>query len=92
MRDWRGRSIGSSGSGCPCRRWVSKSTDARPLALTLSLALRASLVRQVFATALHTDDDRTVGYIRALQFSKALSADMSKAINQLAMEGSEGSC
>jgi carboxyl-terminal processing protease len=44
----------------------------------------------VFATAIHTDDDKVVGYIRALNFSKVLSTDMAKAIKQLAKEGSEG--
>lgn len=44
----------------------------------------------VFATALHTDDNRTVGYIRALQFSKALSHDVEVAIRQLTKDGSEG--
>ena len=44
----------------------------------------------VFATALHTDDNRTVGYIRALQFSKALSHDIEVAIRQLTKDGSEG--
>ena len=44
----------------------------------------------VFATAIHTNDDRTVGYIRALQFSKALAHDIEVAIRQLTKDGSEG--
>ena len=66
------------------------AVDARLQRKKYRLKRQRVAMSPVFATALHTDDDRTVGYIRALQFSKALSTDMSKAIKQLAMEGSEG--
>lgn len=65
------------------------SEDARMERKKFRLKRQRVAMSPVFATAIHTEDDRTVGYIRALQFSKALGGDMSEAIKQLSKEGSE---
>lgn len=44
----------------------------------------------IFATALHTDEGHTYGYIRMLNFSRQVSNDMKRAVNQLLKDGSEG--
>lgn len=44
----------------------------------------------IFATALHTEEGHTYGYIRMLNFSRQVSNDMKKAVNQLLKDGSEG--
>lgn len=66
------------------------SEDARMERKKFRLKRQRVAMSPVFATAIHTSDDHTVGYIRALQFSKALSQDMALAIRQLTKEGSEG--
>lgn len=44
----------------------------------------------IFATALHTEEGHTYGYIRMLNFSRQVSNDMKKAVTQLLKDGSEG--
>jgi carboxyl-terminal processing protease len=44
----------------------------------------------VFATALHTDDEHTYGYIRLVNFSQKSADEMKKAVKQLIKDGSEG--
>lgn len=44
----------------------------------------------IFATAVHTSDDHTYGYIRLVNFSQKASEEMRKAVTQLVKDGSEG--